>query len=471
MFRFLLHPIALAVLVTLLIWFSIVVYWQQSMRPVTGGDIGIYLIGLPLAVIAIGFGLRALYRRSKQAAPKSEAATANAAPAASTDEGERAYTMALLALGVACAGGDDAATVFQALKSRALQPAPDGELRNRDGFPVHASRVQDLDTQEIQAALASVDAASHADSVLRALALLKQSLAPVLDLAATVAPNPDKGSRMDPEAPLPRLVVDLLLPAAWEEHSRMSVARYIGSLIDASGWPATVCTLNTIAATEGTAALQRLDAFSLKANRAGSADFYLLASCESTIDENVVSVLESGGLLFGSSNGQGRIPGEAAAAMLMQATRGMTKTSAPLALISRTALAVRGKSADAPGRIGHDTLQDIAQHCLEAAQLQPAELGLAVSDADQRSSRSGECMNTINSLLPELDPADDLIATEQALGRLGAPGALVALGVASGAVGTESKPVLLMAVSHATERAAVVLRPYAEPVEETVPAT
>jgi hypothetical protein len=376
-----------------------------------------------------------------------------------------------LALGVACAAGEGAATVFQALKSRELQPVPDGELRNRDGFPVHASRVQQLDTQEVESALASVDAASYADGVLRALTLLKQSLAPVLDLAATQAPDPEKGRQAGPEAPMPKLIVDLILPAAWDERSRMSAARYVGSLIDASGWPAAVCTLNAVAAAEGTAALQRLDAFSLKANRTGSADFYLLASCESTIDEDMVLALESGGLLFGSSNGQGRIPGEAAVAMLMQATRGMTKPSEPLTLIGRTALAARTKSADAAGRSSHDTLLEIVQQSMAVTNVQPTDLALVVSDADQRSSRCGECMGAINTLLPELDPAEDLVATEQALGRLGAPGALFALGLAAAAAEAEDKPVLLMAVSHATERAAVVLRPYAEPAKEAVPAT
>lgn len=463
MFRFLLHPIALAVLVTLLIWFGIIVYWQQTVRLVTAQDVGIYLVGLPVAVIALGFGLRTIFRRSNNAEPKAEPAAPAAASAPATDESERTFNLALLSVGVASAAGDSAATTYQAVTAGQVQPVPDRDLRNRDGFPVHACRTQQLDTQEIESALAALGATSCTAEMLRALTLLKQSLAPVLEVLGAAAPGPDKQPAAASAARLPRLAVDLLLPAGWEEHRRELAGRYVGGLIVETGWPAAVTSLNVLAADEGTLALRQLDGFSLRANRNGSADFYLLAGCESAIDEDVVSALESSGRLFSSTNGQGRIPGEAAMAMLAQAPAAVAKSLVPVAQIGRVALAVRDKSADAAGRIGHETLLEIAQHGLAGAQIPADDVGLVVSDADQRSSRCSECLGALNSLLPELDPAKGLINAGQALGRLSGAGTLVALGISAAAVEAEEKPVLLMAVSHATERAAVVLQPYVEP--------
>jgi hypothetical protein len=464
-FRFLLHPLAFVILVTLLIWLAVIVYWQETVRLVTAEDVAIYLIGLPVLAIALGFGLRAAYRRStRKEPPAPQAAASAAAPAAATDEAERSYALALLAVGVAGAAGDSAGATYQALKARELQPTPDAELRNRDGFPVHACRVKQLDTQEIEATLAALDASACAPGVLRALTLLDQSLTPVLDKVAAAAPDPAARPKTT-TGPMPRLFVDLLLPADWHDRSRALAARHIGNLIGEAGWPAAICTVNVLAAADGSLALRQLDAFSLKANRAGSSDFYLLAGCDSAIDEDLVSTLESSGRLFGSGNGQGLIPGEAAAAMLAQVPQKMTTGSAVTALVGRAALAVRAKSADEVGRIGHETLLEIGQHCLVGAQLQPADIALVVSDADQRSSRCGECMGAINSLLPELDPAADFIGTGQALGRVGCGGGLVALAVAAAAVEDEDKPVLLTAVSHPTERAAVIVRPYVAPAQ------
>lgn len=471
MLRFLLRPLVLAVLVTLLIWFGMIVYWQETVRLVTANDVGIYLVGLPLLIIGIGFAVRAGYRHFTAAeTTKTAAAPAPAGAAQGTDERERGFALALLAVGMASGAGNAATASYEALKTKEIKPVPDSKLRNREGFPVHACRVQDLKTAELSAALEVMDPSPCSDAVLRSLTLLERSLAPVLEILVPAAPKPDPRERIPGDKPLPKLVVDLLLPAGWDERSRMLAVRHVGAVLAETGWPAEFTTLTVLPGDDGSLALRQLDAFCIKANRADSADFYLLAACDSAIDEDMVSALEAGGLLFSGTKPQGQILGEAAAAVLARTPRWIVPEQPPVAMVSRAALAVRGKSADAAGRIGHETLLETAQHSLAVAQLPPEDLCAIVSDADQRGSRVGECTGSMSSLVPELDLVEQFIGAGQALGRLGNVGALFALGVAAAAAETEEKPVLLVTVAHPTERAAVVLRPYVEPPMDAVSA-
>lgn len=466
MLRFLLRPLVLAVLVTLLIWFGVIVYWQETVRLVTAEDVGIYLVGLPLLVIATGFLLRAGYRHFSAAKPAQSADAPAAGPAPATDERERGFKLALLAVGLSSVAGNAGAESYEALKGKEIRPGPDGELRNRDGFPVHTCRVKDLDTAELSAALEALDPAPCPAAALRALTLMGRALQPVFDLLALAAPSPDPRQTVSRNAPMPKLLVDLLLPASWNERTRALAAQHVGTLLAGIGWPAGVSLLTVIPANDGSLALRQLDAFCMSANRVDSCDFYLLAACDSAVDEDVVASLEAGGLLFSGSRPQGLIPGEAAAAILARTPRWIDPEQPPVAIVGRIALSVRGKSADASGRIGHDTLMEAAQRSLEVAQMQAADVCAVVSDIDQRSSRCGECAGAMNDLVPDLDPGDQFVGAGQALGRLGSGGALFALGLAAAAAEIEEKAVLAVTAAHPTERAAAVLRPYVEPAKD-----
>jgi hypothetical protein len=131
-----------------------------------------------------------------------------------------------------------------------------------------------------------------------------------------------------------------------------------------------------------------------------------------------------------------------------------------VAIASRAALLPRQKSADAPGRIGHEALVRAAGSCLATAQIDANVICAVVSDADHRSSRTAETAAMMNDLLKDLDPIDQCIRSGDALGHLGAAGALVALAVAAGAAQAEQKPVLLVAVAHPVDRAALVVAPF-----------
>lgn len=212
---------------------------------------------------------------------------------------------------------------------------------------------------------------------------------------------------------------------------------------------------------EGCAALKSLDEFAAAANRSDSQDLLLLAACESAVDEDRLQDMEARGLLFSHRNQQGRIPGEAAAALLARASKAPANGEQDvMALASRAALLPRQKSADAPGRICHEALVQAAGSCLDAAQIGANAICAVVSDADHRSSRTAETAAMMNDLFTDVDPVAQCIRSNDALGHLGAAGALVALAVAAGAAQAEQKPVLLAAVAHPVDRAALVIAPF-----------
>lgn len=472
MYRLLLHPFFLAVLVTLLIWFGVIVYWQETVRLVTAEDIGIYLVGLPLLVVGGGLVARAAYRHAKDKTTTSASpgATANvAAPAG--DERERGLTLAVLAVGLASAAGNGATDAFLRLKARDLQPCPDGEIRNRDGFPVFTCRVEALDIQPAKAVTETAGVAAP-DSVLRGLALLEQALSPVVEKLASLVPPKAGGKREAVDSPaLPKVSVSLIMPTGWAEPFRSLAAKQLAVHLEEAGWPSESVTLTAVSGDEGTAPLRLLDAFCLDAGRHERTDYKLVVACESALDEDVVAEFDTRGVLFSPTRPQGVIPGEAAVALLVQ--RPLPQTAGdtpPMAVMHRGAFAVRDKSADAAGRISHVLLAETAQGGIGASQVPAADVACVVSDIDHRGSRSGECASAINEVLPDIDPVQSFFGAGQALGSLGTTGPLFALGLAVGAVQEERKAVLMLSAAHPTERAALLLKPHVEPAANAAPA-
>lgn len=466
MFHLFRSPLVLSILATLLIWLGAVIFWQEVVAPTSLGEIGFYLVGLPMLTIAAGFGLRAGYRRfSQPQAPEQNPAAAPAAPAtADQDEAERGFRLAVLAAGVVTGAGTDPAETYGALRGKEIRPDVDELLRNRDGFPVVLSRVAEVDTAEAEEAFSTSGGPLPAIAVLRATALLREALGSVADALRSLAPLP----RTEPEraagdgSPAPRLLVDIFVPPAWDQPLRETVQKQIETLLGTIGWPSESIVAHAHPAAGGTLALRRLDAFCLEANRGNRRDYALFLACESAIDEDAIADLEDGGSLFDATRPQGHIPGEGAAALLVCSPAATTPAAPPLASIGRILQAGRTRSADAPGRVSHEILLQIGQGALAAAQVAPDAVGVVVSDIDQRTSRCVECAGALNDLLPDLDPVEQSFGIGQSLGRLETAGPLLALGVAVGAVQADAKPALVNSALHATERACAVVQPFRE---------
>lgn len=425
----------------------------------------LYMVGLPALLLGLGFGLRALFRRRKASAENAAAAVdaPSAAPPAE-DARELNFTLALLAAGVATAAGEDAAAVLAALKEREIRPAPDTELRNRDGFPVIASRVPDLVLDESELALLQSSMPPPA-MVPRALTLMKKAFTPVSDVLRVTAKEAFAEPDAEPAvtAPKPRLIVDLIVPNDWDPTYRRQVTAVANCLLADTGWPDEARVLRTLDIGQCRSALHQIDLFNVEANRSGSLDYYLVLACESRIGDDAIAKLDGRNMLFGSSTPKGMVPGEAATAILVRRPiAGDGSAPKPMALLGRAVLATRGNSIDAAGRAGCVELTAATKTSLEQVPIPADQVTAVFSDIDQHSGRCAECVGVLNDLLPHVDPAEQFIAIGQSLGHLESTGPLLALSLAAEFSAAEEQSALVISALHATERLAVPLRPPAQ---------
>src|SRR6185437_6297164 len=127
---------------------------------------------------------------AKASAAASVALTDVDAPA-SQDDAARSSSAWVLAEAVTLAAGNDAASAWRSLQSRAVRPSLDHELQDVDGMPVFTSRMPDLDMadwSDAHAELADEAGLRLSEVVLRGLAMLEGPLLQMLSGMAELVP-------------------------------------------------------------------------------------------------------------------------------------------------------------------------------------------------------------------------------------------------------------------------------------------
>ena len=115
----------------------------------------------------------------------------------------------------------------------------------------------------------------------------------------------------------PRVQVELLLPVQWPPAARehaLAQARLIAA------WPASRLTLRQHEARDALASDGLLRQLALEPAPPARAPLRIVVSADSYIDTHVVQDWDADGLLVDSANPQGRVPGEAAAGLLLDLT-------------------------------------------------------------------------------------------------------------------------------------------------------
>ena len=468
---------------TALIWAAVIIYWQETHRQVTAGDVGVYLIALPLVAVISWYVARGIFRWAVDTpAPESVTApqdgSAAAAKIASLEAQERGYLLAIRGSAVHSAAGQSAEEILAALKEQAVKPESDPDLQDSRGFTIRSARVVDLDTTEIEDWWASYDESVTASGkslapapqfFLRALALLQAPLAASLDMLAQYSPLVLAEAKSSGGTPniKPGLIVAIAAPSGLEEAQKIALRAYVEEQLSQLEWPQERITITLLAPSDGTAIIQLVDRYSVRVNREGLQDILLLLGSDSFIDENLVVQLEAEQRLHTSEQLQGIVPGEAAAAVIFTPP-GLMSAEPPAAFIHRAALGLRDKSADAGGRITPDLVCALAEQALVAGNTRGADIAGVVTDCDHRSSRVIESAGMMNQLLTELDPITDRVSLGDALGHVGAAGTVLLLALAAERAKADEKPNLLMAIAHPTERAVFVVRH--QPESEAAPA-
>ncbi len=466
-----------------LVWLVTLWQWQTAGRDVSGTEIVGQLFVLPVLLTAVlllavwGVG-RLRLDAGKPVVVKALPATVGQPAVVQVDE--RRLSVAVVQAAVRLSAGDSPEQAWSQIQSGDVRPGLDPELQDLDGAPVFTARLPELDVEGLRRSLPS----DVGDRVVRALALLEapadQLLERVLMLTDDWPVDPVSGPSpvasdqpahlsgmvaaappgMRPGAMPPRLTVRLALPSSWTEVEREHASAWLRMRCAVLASPA----LQVHALDQADGLWAVLDQQTLQWAREGSAQWCLVLVADSAIDEHEIERRQAVGELFTGAHQTGRIPGEAAAGLLLVTGQwpGLAQQVPLPARLFRPVRLRRDKSADASGRVGASVLQDAMGQALSVCAASDNELLQVVADADHRASRTAEVFEALQELAPHLDPMLSVTRVGEACGDQGLAAALVSVALATGLAQQDDAPGVTLAVLvQAThERVALALTPW-----------
>ncbi len=484
----LLKSLSLLIGITCLVWVAVLWHWQATHRDMSTTDIVMFLGLLPTALFVLliagrwaftGVDERAARREAAKSAGVDSSVAARTSSLSGGGEAERQAMARLLWSGIRCAAGSSPATLEASIGQR--QPSLDRELVDNDGLPVLTARIGELGVEAMSPPLGMAEQLARrrmpdagdrqaSAALMRALAALSPCLD---DLFAALVPwrgrlgGEDAGASPDHKTADDRLPARLLVYAAWPadlsafdlavadlwlrgamEERRDGIVG-AGRILRPSADPALT----------GPELLRHADeAIARMHVDAPTTDLVLLLASESHIVDETVQRWQREGLLCSSRQPKGRVPGEAAAAVLLAPVDWATDDDARHALLHRPALAERDRSIDAAGRIDAQVATRVVEQALAAAGAPAASVATVACDADQATPRGLETHAAVYAALPHLDAADDVILAGTICGHIGAASTLVVIALAAHRALESGHPCVALSVGDPTSRAAVVVR-------------
>lgn len=465
---------------TVLVWAVVIFVWQVNRTEPGAGDLLLWLVALPIGLIAAVHLLRAgLRRRSAPVAANASAATdaaVGAHPAAPQ------YALHLHAQAVYCRLGADAEAALAALPD-APRPGLHPTLRDCSGLPVFAAPVDDLDVDTTAMLLQEVagnGAGDWDEEVMRALALL-EPVADALLIADLEAQAPDEAAalperdalpdyvfahsrsvRATPQARRPVLGVHLLLPARWPSDARTAAAQWLRARVRAFGHRDDGVELDVLPLSHAPEVWSLIDRLGVDPHAWPGVDRHLVLAADCLVGANTLEELEQARRLFGAAHPEGRIPGEAAAGLLLGAGAAGDRPGPTALTLGRPVL----EPACREGRSTRAAVRAAAAVCaqaLTAGRQSAAAVRALVSDADQRPSRSVEAAATMVAQLPDLEPDVHGLHFGVACGDVGLAAPVVLLALAGAQAAQAQAPVLAMSLADDVCRVALTVAPFSTP--------
>ncbi|TAK93966.1 MAG: hypothetical protein EPO09_10895 [Aquabacterium sp.] len=509
---------ALWLAITVVVWLFTIWHWQSSRHEASTAEIVGQLFALPVVLTAFFLlVLWAVQRLRAQASapvvpvvgPKAgvPAVTANPTQGVS-DEAQRQLSAWVLAEAVTLPAGSDASAAWSGLQSQSVRPELDSELQDINGLPIFTSRVADLDVRDWLDAHAELAQGGIAlpDEVLRGLALLEAPLHQMLNAVSELVPADGGAFEQEAQAAsgggvsgsdmkshlsgvavpvnkaavqaraalAPQLTVRLLLPSSWGEHERAAVVEWVrsqcGALLDWADATRAKGVRWLVEALERPEDLwDELDRQMVQWSREPRPELWLILAVDSAVNEARIERMQAVGELFTSSHQTGKVPGEAAAGLLLANEHwpDLAQRAEPPVRMWRPVRASRDKSADAIGRVGSTVLGAALQHAF-SLNLADKDRVLVVADADHRASRTAELFEALQDVMPGVDPMLAVTRVGESCGDLGVARALVPSALACAALRAGDKPDQVAVATHVQsshDRVVVALAPWrAEPV-------
>jgi len=487
--------LALLLVITALVWLTTMWRWQSTQRDPSGTDLVLHLAVLPVVltaglVLAV-WGVTRL--RSYAVAPIVPAPVAAAPPAAPavSAAGERGISFRVLASDVLVRAGSQWDGARTSIAEGECKPELDPQIKDDDGVAVFTAPMPDLSTDTLADALLELtlplaqakpqEWVGHETplQVLRALALLNLGMAasqeaiesqwPVLSAAPLAHRN-------KPAALPPSVSIRVGIPARWSPQSQQLATAWLQQRFDPFIEAGLAAAGQSRAMAQSTRPVVQLhvhpvdsaDAFWLLMEqqlmhwqRDKEAGLLWVMATDSLVSEGEVAAMAAAQELFSGANQRGRVPGEGAAGLLLasEAWPAATGIEAPAVRLHRANLLRRDKSADASGRVGAQVMQKTAADALQACACEPPQVAYLTTDADHRGSRTSEVYETLQELLPHLDPSDHTLRLGAGCGDLGVARLLACVALSARQVQETEKPALVLGAFPAFERFAVLVTP------------
>ncbi|WP_459199715.1 hypothetical protein ACQVRX_20240 (plasmid) [Ralstonia pseudosolanacearum] len=473
------------------VWMATIAWWQATHRMPTTADIVTSLFLLPLGMV---IGYRVIRRaldgtRTNVAAGRELAATTapvaadSAAAATDPQDTTRHWRATLLGSAFRTAAGADIDTLVKAAQTYSQ---PDMTDVQGVGSPVFAAPVKGLDIKDLRDKLVQRHPGLEwTDESLRALTLCRDVIDELAAQAAASLPAQAGGEPV-------RLVVTALLPRDWTPPQQSAADDWLRQQIRPH-WPAERVTLEPIAAKGDADALLLLDRATQALNRPNEERaLRMVVVADSLIGMRAVEQLTQQSQLYDADqNKHGRLPGEAAAGVLLcspadpLAQRAKAGTpaddEAPAAALVLTRASVARLGAPTADRGQPDThaLASAVRQVLEtlaaaqdgandsnqakpatdAAPASPPPIAAVVADTGVHPVRTAEVARVVAERFPALDAAEDVLSLGQPCGYLGAAGALLPVALAHQLSRQTGRPVLALTANDIQQRGAIAVVP------------
>lgn len=477
-----------------LTWLALL--WRfQNRSDIPEGVLWVYFAGLPLLLFALLAGFVWAFRRAYATSQKKQDTNAVEAGAASHTASEAnsgaaqatvtpALTASVLFAGARNMAGAQAAEILDDLREGKLFPAPDAELLNWAGMPVVTARIAGLEAEfeTLTPALAETGSeASLSDDidapayVLRSAAVLQPLLheafaavsqlpwADELTAVAKEEASTYHSALLRPLREQSARAVHMLaaVDEGWPAQSVQSFSHWLEQAVQMQSQQA-ACAVS-FELVHGSAALWQAAQDFVRAKQAQQVSmggaavqpplYLMLLASHSDLDEEWIAFYENKGVLFSAQdNPRGLVPGEAAAALLLevgeQAGHGAQvsndrQETRPLLYWPEVRHVTRAAKAKpvtmesghiAPGDVP-GVLVESMQAALQAAGVAAEDIACLCSDADRHSRQATELFGMTWAVLSRLDPLERIGMAGVSGGHMGAAASLLACVLAVEEVG------------------------------------
>jgi hypothetical protein len=315
-------------------WSGAIWYWRETNRMPATSELALYMLVLPLALLAAWWlGRKAWARVSMPAAAGSGAAAgaASAAPDTSTPP-PLAPALSIAATALRAPHGDSVDELRAALAGNRARPGLDRELYDDDGYPIMSARLPNTDDAPLRDELnewrtlhrlgdprfdagqwRALAAASAVAGELAAQACTHQLLAPWQDQQQKRQQGLLPPDALPAAAP-PILQLLTMWPVEWKPEQRHLAQQWLRYLATQAGWPQQLLAPE---AQDGDDAGQVLAALLARCGDARHPCLAIVIAAGSHLSEDGVNRLSNQNALFTSAHPQGLIPGEGAAGLLL----------------------------------------------------------------------------------------------------------------------------------------------------------